>query len=327
MPGETSNIAKIADKVSADIFGVFGWSRRPHKDLNFPCVIKEHRKKTHPADVVFSYDSPIEENRIFLNTDLKSYAKDSITSAKVRDAVNSLILTVACANRSPVWRERYVGDDKNYDVHGLLFVYNHDGDFDASWPKLLADAKVTAAKLNSRNRIYVLGPPDISYLVNVADDIKRQRGGEVLPGASCCHFYYPDMVNTRVSRTDNSACTLEILTSPWQVLRYRNGGPDKNSDGVYCYYRGRGETPDEFKFLIDYLFRFNIVGDNQLISIRMPNAVADASARFESAKEEYWKVHHSLPEFKRRMDRITFDPIARVRDSFDETVLGMEAHV
>ncbi|MCE9609545.1 MAG: hypothetical protein K8R23_04980 [Chthoniobacter sp.] len=314
----------MAKKVSDDIFEVFGWKRHLHKDLNFACCITEHKKKTHPADVVFSYQSPVEANRIFINTDLKSYAATTIKSTEVRDAINSLNLSVACANRSAEWRERYVGDVTNYDVHGLLFVYNHDAGFDKNWQKLLADAKITGSKINARNRLYVLGPTDILYLVSVADDIRRQRGSEVLPKAAECNFFYPDMINTRVNHSLNKAATLEILTAPWQVLRYEKGGKDQNVSGSYVYYRGLGETPDEFKFLIDYLFRFQLVGDDKQISIRMPFAVGDASARFESAKDEYWKAHHSLPEFNKRMERIKFETVARVRDQFDETVLGME---
>ena len=319
---EAANIAKMAVRVSDDIFKVFGWIARPHKDLNFPCEVKEHRKKTHPTDVVFSYDSPVEENAVYLNVDLKSYAADSISSTAIRDAVNNLILSVACANRSDVWRTRYVGDETNYDVHGLLFVYNHDAGFDRNWERLLFDTKITGAKLQANQRVYVLGPSDILYLVSVADDIKRQRGDDALPKASHCWFYYPDMSITRVKRTLNKAATLEILTAPWQVLRYQESSGGKA--GTYCYYRGTGETSDEFKFLIDYLFRSALVGDEGIISIRMPFAATDSSARFASAKDEYWKAHHSLPEFKQRLDRIVHASIPRMRDRFDETILGMD---
>jgi hypothetical protein len=323
---ETAQIAQVADKISKEIFGVLGWERRPHKDLNFPCTIREHNKDTHPSDVVFSYISPLEENHIFLNTDLKSYATNSIKSSKISTAANSLIMAVDCANASPVWRDRYGANNINYDVHGLLFVYNHDNKYDDVWPALVSDARVFQSKLKKKHRIYVLGPPDISYLLNIADDIKRQRGDEekLLPFAEHCNFYYPDMINVRVKRNLNPAATLEMLTSPWQVLRYEKGGKEAKQSGTYVYYRGTGETVDEYKFLVDYLFRFQLVADGHIISIRMPNSVADASGRFETAKQEYWKDHHSLPEFKERLDRISFFKVARVRDHFDDTVIGMD---
>jgi hypothetical protein len=323
---ETAEIAKMADKVSKDIFNIFGWQRRPHQDLNFPCTVEEHKRKTHPADVVFSYCSPTEQNKIFLNVDLKSYASNSIASGQISTAINNLITTVDCANASSVWRERYGGSDLNYDVHALLFVYNHDGKFDKGWANLVTDARVFLSKIKKNNRIYVLGPPDIEYLVNIADDIVRQRGGQdkELPDAEFCNFFYPDMVIQRVGRCHNESATLEVLTSPWQILCYSKAGKNKNQSGTYCYYRGTGNTVDEFKFLIDYLFRFQLVADDHIISIRMPFAVADASARFETAKEQYCKDHHNLSEFKQRLDRISFYHIARVRDHFDETQLGMD---
>jgi len=324
---ETAEIAKVADKISREIFGVFGWIRRPHTDLNFPCNIEEHKKRTHPSDVVFSYSSPVEENRIYLNTDLKSYARDTISSTKLSSAINSLITAVDCANVNPTWRERYVGDDTNFDVHGLLFIYNHDNGYDdEGWDHLRTDARIYLSKLKKKHRLYVIGPPDIKYLLSVADDITRQRGNadKELPDAEHCSFHYPDMTILRVKRNHDPAATLEVLTSPWQVLRYKNGGKEKNQSGAFCYYRGKGETVDEFKFLLDYLFRYGLVADGHRISIRMPFAESDSSGRFLTAKEQYCKDHHNLPEFKERLDRVTLFQVARVREVFDETKIEMD---
>jgi hypothetical protein len=328
MAGETAQIAAVADRLSKEIFGVFGWQRRPHRDLNFNCVIGEHKNQTHPADVVFSYGSPLEQNQIFIHTDLKSYATTSINSTKVSKAMNSLFPAVDCANASPEWCDRYGGTNENYDVHGMLFVYNHDNKYDTGWPSLLADAKILVSRLKKRHRIYVLGPPDISYLLSVADDITRQRGSEdkALPFSEHCSFYYPELTRVRPSRNHNQAATLEMLTSPWTVLRYSKAGKDGNQSGSHCYYRGTGETVHEFKFLLDYLFRSGLVADGHHVSIRMANAVKDASSRFYTAVEEYWHDHHKLPEFKARLERISFAKVARVRDNFDETDLGMDGH-
>jgi len=56
----------------------------------------------------------------------------------------------------------------------------------------------------------------------------------------------------------------------------------------------------------------------------MPFATTTASSAFENAKEQYLKDYHSLPEFKGRLDRITFEKISLMRQSFDEEQLGME---
>jgi len=323
---ETAAIAKMADFVSREIFSTFGWERKPHHDLNFDCEFKEHKKKTHPADVVFHYDSPHDPNRIYLNTDLKSYAKDSIKSTSVAEAANNLILAMDCANRSGEWRRRYVGDDENFDVHGLLFVYNHDSGFDEGWSRLLADAKINTRKINGsiNHRLYVLGPQDIEYLVSVADDIKRQRGDDRLPGKDECWFYYPDLAIKRVKHNKSNAATMELLTAPWMILGFSGTVAGSLLQGSYCYYRGKGECPEEFTFLIDYLFRTQLVGEKNIITIKCTHADGKASENFVKAKEMYASDHHSLAEFKQRLKRICFEPVARVRTNFSEEVLGME---
>src|SRR5579864_3009862 len=105
---ETSKIAEIAEKVSDDILKVFGWTRRPARDRNWPCCTEKHKKTTHPSDVVFSYDDPIEHSSIFVTTDLKSYARDSITLLQVKKALKDLAMTIECAAKSAHWQELYV---------------------------------------------------------------------------------------------------------------------------------------------------------------------------------------------------------------------------
>lgn len=323
---ETAAIAKMAQFVSDEIFSVFGWERKPHRDLNFKCELQAHKKTTHPADVVFHYDSPLDPNRVFLNVDLKSYAKNSISGSAVMGAANSLILAMDCANRSAEWSGRYVGSEENYDVHGLLFVYNHDGGFDTGWTNLLSDAKINNRQINGtiRQRLYVLGPPDILYLVSVADDIKRQRGGEKLPKKDQCWFHYPDLAVVRFNHNRSKAATMELLTAPWMILGYEGEAGGEQVQGSYCYYRGNGENYEEFCFLIDYLFRTQLVGEKNIITIKSLLPAANASENFVKAKEIYGKEHHALPEFVKRLERIHFEPLAKIRESFHEEVMGMD---
>ena len=135
---ETANIAKIAQIVSDEIFSVFGWKRRPHKDQNWECVVPSHRKATHPSDVVFSYDSPLENGRVYLTVDVKSYQRSVITKNKVEEALLSLSMSAECANQSEEWQDLYVDPTTNARVHGMLFVFNHDGNYDKDFTKLLS---------------------------------------------------------------------------------------------------------------------------------------------------------------------------------------------
>jgi hypothetical protein len=276
--------------------------------------------------VVFHYDSPHDKNRIYINTDLKSYAAKTITSKKIADAANSMILAMDCANRSKEWQTRYVGLDENFDVHGMLFVYNHDSEYDRNWSQLIADAKIHTSAINGtlNRRLYILGPKDIEYLVSVADDIKRDRGNEVLPKSKDCWFFYPDLTISKVKKTENSSASIELLTAPWMLLGYR-GQTDKGYiQGYYCYYKGKGDTTEEFMFLIDYFFRTQRVGDENIITIKCPFATSEANSNFSNAKERYFVDHHSLKEFRSRLDRIKFEPLTKIRQTFSEEQLGME---
>src|ERR1043165_5667636 len=88
---ETSNIAEIARIVAKDIFGVFGWNTIGPKDHDFSCALHaEHGKTTHPADVVFWYEDPYVNQKIFLNTDLKSWKKETFGKPKIRGEITSL---------------------------------------------------------------------------------------------------------------------------------------------------------------------------------------------------------------------------------------------
>jgi hypothetical protein len=87
---ETENIARMAAKVSDEVFTVFGWQTKGPINQNWTCSTEAHGKATHPSDVVFWYDDPYSTARVFINTDLKSYAATSISKAAVAGAVSSL---------------------------------------------------------------------------------------------------------------------------------------------------------------------------------------------------------------------------------------------
>src|SRR6185437_3768261 len=96
----------------------FFWQTNGTYDQNWPCedptghvlpttemqvadatsATKRKRKspppqKTHPSDVVFSYDEPYRTVRTYVNCDLKSYAAGTITPHKVLSAMRDLALS------------------------------------------------------------------------------------------------------------------------------------------------------------------------------------------------------------------------------------------
>jgi hypothetical protein len=195
MSGETANIMAMAEKVARDVLGRFGWSLTGPCNENFPCEkVDDHRKKTHPnhpVDAVFQYDDPYTEARQYLLTDFKSYAKKTITADAIRTALVHLSSAVDCANISATWQDRYINTQIGSEVHGLLFIYNHDGDFDLDFMRHLAGTRNSALKLPAHSRLYVFGPERIRYLQNVLNDVDVQRGRGQLPASSTIALSVP----------------------------------------------------------------------------------------------------------------------------------------
>jgi hypothetical protein len=87
---ETANIAKMAERLSNELFGDFYWERAGPMNKNWACAEPRHKAKTHPSDVVFFYENPYARSRTYVTCDLKSYAKGSITATTIHSAAASL---------------------------------------------------------------------------------------------------------------------------------------------------------------------------------------------------------------------------------------------
>ena len=324
---ETTNTATMAKKASEEVFAEFGWQQRGPEDTNWDCVAREkHRLETHPSDVVQSYEDPYEDAKVFLNVDLKSYAVGSLKKPQIRGAVTDLCKAADCANVSAGWRNLYGDDARNYRCHGLLFVYNHDGEYDGDFEKLFAAMDTKDAALEIPNRVFVFSPDTVSYLATVANDLRGSRGTGLLPSKKNYSFYYPDLIGRRPKTQNQAAASIEMLLSPWQLLRFMKA-PDSGAAlqvHYFVYYRGDGSSVDEFKYLFDALFRFQLLGDEERISVRMPFAHQDAAAHFDRAKDAYAGEFFGLREFRARLNRITFDPITTIVKQFSPIALGME---
>lgn len=324
---ETSEIAEIARVVAKDIFGVFGWQSVGPKDHDFDCVSQEaHERRTHPSDIVFWYDDPYENQKIFLNTDLKSWKAATFSKAKVRGELTSLCQATECANVSRSWGELYGDSNSRYKVHGLLFLFNHDRAYDGILARILGDYDAECFGLPKSSRVFVFTPNTIVYLAAVANDIVNSRGRGELPQNDGARFYYPDLVDVHPKSNERHVATAEVLCSPWQVLRYITppASPTGRAQvGYLVYYRGKGATEDEFKYLIDYFFRYQLLGDDETICVRMPYADDNAAAIFARAKDGYADEFYGLQEFRQRLNRITFKRIPVVTLDLKPTDGGM----
>ena len=75
-------------------------------------------------------------SRTYVACDLKSYAVSSISRNAVSIAAVKLARAVSCAEKSAEWQQRYLHQNVTPQLCALLFVYNHDGDYDSDFQNL-----------------------------------------------------------------------------------------------------------------------------------------------------------------------------------------------
>lgn len=319
---ETAAIAEMARKMSEELFNVFGWRQSDGPiDVNWDCVTQLHSKKTHPTDVVYWYDDPYNDYRVYINIDLKSYGADSITKTTTSAAIKNLGLTTVCANVAPGWREKYADSAVNYEVVGLLFIYNHDSNYDKNFPEKLNEVEEPNFTLPQRRRMYVMGPEDISFLATVANDVLRKRGQKKVPDQEDCKFFYPDLIQVRARSQAGDAASLEMLTGPFQILKYAH--PTEGPDNYLFYYRGKGDSTDEFMYIIDYFFRYQLLSEKAKIQLLLPFGVQDSPATFRRAANDYVDRLHGLAQIRDRLAQVTCTTVTKVVERWSEAQLGM----
>jgi hypothetical protein len=352
--GETANIAEIAAKVADELFNVFLWKTRGPRDENWPCeepashgkkrkskkpdlVVAdtgalvdeaEHKEAaaklpvvTHPTDVAFYYDEPYSSHRTYINCDLKSYAATSIQKSEVRKAVESLARALACIEKSATWRNRYVTDDKTALYAGMLFVYNHDGEYNARFDEMLADLNLSNLDIPRNSKIIVLGPQEILWLDNVSDEITRMRGLGLMASAERTRFFYPPLVLAKNVQPSARAATIEMLNGPWIVLKHQLSEAQK--EAVLVFYRGKGQQLEEFSLLIDYLMFHGLVDEGVDILVRALMPDAEAKALFDKAIDDYILRYDGGEEIARMLKSIRYQSMTHVRRVFSTIEIGM----
>ena len=325
---ETINIGEIAARLSRDIFKHFFWTMHPKTDDNFGCLSEKHvgdggkPKVTHPGDVVFHYRDPYLGKAVYLHTDLKSYAKDSITSTQLRTAFKSLCMTIDCARCSASWRAKYSVDaDEAHEVRGLLFVHNHTCDYDKSFYDAVDRVDLQALPIAPGTQLHYLGPHDIQRLYNIANDIIRLKGEGELSDAYT--FYYPDLVMTRrQGDVWGQSATVEVLTSPYIIIRH--AATNKQSAGYVIYYNAPASSPEEFEYFLDSLSRFQMLESDERILLRIthPKAPDDLKSIFLMAQKKYVKAWGFDPAREAILSLIQIERITSVTSTYNPGDMG-----
>jgi len=317
---ETANIAKMAEKLSKELFSEFNWEQVGPMNWNWPCEDKHrHNTNTHPSDVVFHYNEPYMNARTFINCDLKSYARGSINAGSVRVAVESLARSLNCAEKSMEWQRKYVHKNISPEICGLLFIYNHDGEYDKEFASLLNGVKHDKLDIPKKSKIVVMGPHDIHWLNNVRHEIVQMRGTGHLPPRDKCGFFYPHLVLRKNIQFEKArAATLEMLTAPWIILTAAE------TKQHVIFYRRKGESVDEFLYLIDYLMHYQVLTGETEVQIKTLDSASNAAAYFGKAVDQYIDECEGSPEMKKQLKAIKYGQINHVQTKFSELEIGME---
>jgi hypothetical protein len=333
--GETANIGEMAVLASAEIFNVFGWMQVGPTDENSECVEKEkHHKvkstwKKHPTDAVYKYIDPYRGIDVYINTDLKSYAAGTLETTDLVKTLKSLGHATECANKSQEWKRMYVDETRNHEVVGLLFVYNHDGDYEKDFNDQLVQINPSQLQLSPGYFVGVIGPLRVVYLNSIAKDIKSLHSDEKLPGKEDRFFFFPHLNRSAALHQTSQSVGLPFLLGPLIVLGYDFSDKPRSQARGYCvYYDGAGETIEEFKYVFDYLFRYQIAGEGTDISINLVFPSPDAHPTSEKAKLEFARDHwpvanSSQDEVRSILKHITFRQVQNVVQRFSSKSIGM----
>ncbi|WP_111891628.1 hypothetical protein [Acinetobacter sp. MB5] len=359
---ETASTAKIAENKSKEMLSFFKWKTYPEllENRDYLCQdIERHFLETdydkHPLDMVFSYIHPYTGKTIFFYSDLKSYTAASISPSRLRETLNSLGKSIACARDNEQWRIDFSDPEYLGEVRGLLFLLNHDGDYSSDvLSKLNVVAKFekeihrnTSSVISVENLhidagqfVHMMDPTVIVYMQTIREDIKRLRGSSKFPmGSKNYYFFYPNLEIHRTQGEEvNFPATIETLCGPYLIIgNYLTEQQDpEDSDktikfppSFIVYYRLSGETQDEFLFLIDQLARFQMFNNKKLINVRQIhlNPHQNAEVNFNNALQEYnriWSVNGLDPIGQ---NQLTFNQIPNLEKKFLSAPLNGARHL
>lgn len=344
---ETASIADMADKISKDIFRWFKWERLDLMDQNFSCrkPDKHAPKKenhTHPVDVLFHYVDPYINKRILLNTDLKSYAKKSITTDQVRKSLQSLAKTIECARISSEWRERYVINEGHYEIRGLLFIYNHDGEYHKDFYNVFKkdpdDKNKKPVRIESINvakgqQLHIIEPQTIHYLTTIISDMHKLHQERTFPEQNY-YFHYPDLHLHKANgnRADRPA-TIEMLCSPYIIVEHdevkkfneTTGSIEEcYPKGFVIYYNKPGNNVNEFIYLFDTLSKCQILDGDVSIRVRVANSSynRDIHSVFKKAITSYSQGWGFDTYKQERLEKIKLEVIETSKSVFSPVEIG-----
>lgn len=343
---ETINVSVLADKISEELFSFLKWELLPRRNENFTCNKKtDHKtstkeKNTHPVDCVFTYIDPYFKKRIFIHTDLKSYAKSSIKPSEIRKDLNSLAYSIDCAKSSPEWDTLYGKSDYPKEIRGLLFIYNHDNTYDRDFlthfnPEQGRGIKLENLGIAENQFLHIIYPSIINYLLTIKlDTDSLHRKGEF--PSSEYYFYYPELILTKpILPKENRPASIEMALGPFltiehdEIVKYCE--KEKKlitmfGKGYIIYYNRPASSHYEFIYLLDILSKEQILEGEHTIRIRIAHENYDQNYKenFQKAITSY-ALNWGLDQYKiNQMERIDIDVVEVKQKSFCQSKVSRD---
>ncbi|WP_129351656.1 hypothetical protein [Solidesulfovibrio carbinolicus] len=318
---ETINISKMAEIVSKEIFTYLNWEVSGPTNENTPCIDESHACKTHPADVVFRYVEPYEDKITHVLCDLKSYSKETIKEAKIKKAIEDLNIALSCARRNTAWQEKYIFTEKNINIKGMLFIYNHDSEYDKDFMELFKKA-TDKISIDKGNKISVIGPKKILYLSNLASNIQLLRGKKQLPDEEYGFFYPEQPVRKIFHDQSRLPLTIEQIGGSFHILRYSEKYGSNTIISLDVYLEDKQNEFENFQHLFDYLRKNNCLQSFSKIRVFAPFSKDSTRTNYEKALRIYGeKVDENFANKIKPV--ISYEHINKVIPQFFSEEIGM----
>lgn len=324
MGGETKHIDEIAAIISSRIFEELGWQCQKTTDISWDCCMRSHLtskqltaetpKKTHPTDVVFKYKDPYTDISQYIQTDLKSYSSKTLEGyTQILNAVRSLSQQVECAPRNPFWRKTFLDSmQESYNVNGMLFIYNHDNDFDKDLYEKLSGAATAKYNLPEESIISVFDPRLIRFLLDVTENIEKRRAiadrltqdssllWQKIPEFEECSFFYPDKHNKIATKGKKLPATLEMITSGMLFYSYEHNfirsddGERINKKILNVFWQEDVCSSKHFIFMLEYIFNYQLLNQFDKIFILTPFSPTSGNY-LQTAIFDYARIYSFTP--------------------------------
>lgn len=224
-------------------------------------------------------------------------------------------MQVECAEISEEWQKLYSEQNNDYKIHGMLFIYNHDGAYTKSFTNKFNKIPPNLFTIPKNSQIYVLDPNDIFWLNNVAIHIGQLLLKKIITDEYT--FFYPQRKD-QATLGSSKAATLDLLKSPFMIIE------DTHTKNSIVFYRPEGEEVDEFVYLIDYLRHHQILESGTKIKIFQLIQDKFSATNFETAKkkcEELLNIKN--PELIELLNDIELKKINKFVTEFSELEIGM----